>query len=65
MVKNNEFLPHYIAVLKDSIDANVKKEFRKVGATGIIPSYGGLISFVTHRDGRIQINDLYELLLKP
>jgi DNA-binding MarR family transcriptional regulator len=54
----------FISLLRVQINDFIKEELKDIGNTELVPSYGALLSFLYKNDGKAQISDVYNTLLK-
>lgn len=52
------------SVLRVKINDHIKSKLRQAGCTDLVPSHGSILSLLYDHKGRMQIKDLYDILLK-
>ena len=54
----------YNSVLRTQINDHLKQKLREAGNTDLVPSHGSILNYLYENGGRVQIKDLYDVLLK-
>jgi len=57
-------LATYNSVLRTQINEFIKLKLKEAGNTELVPSHGSLLSYVYENGGRVQIKELYDVMLK-
>lgn len=62
--KDTQGIATYNSVLRAKLNDHIKQKLKDVGNTELVPSHGSILSSLYQNDGRMQIKDLYDTLLK-
>ncbi|MCH4886876.1 winged helix-turn-helix transcriptional regulator [Acidaminobacter sp. JC074] len=54
----------YNSILRTKLNDHIKHKLREVGNTELVPSHGSILNALYENGGKMQIKDLYDLLLK-